>query len=191
VKYLARLFTISAIALSVSLFVHTQGFCQEESLGVLAKGQYFTIYGPKDLNVGSLLNALDFNYVSRRSSGSDYGSAQALAETLDALYSQVSDTLDIHVYSFHGTIKFVANQSEVSSVFYGFFSQPFPERSFYIHERNTIYISAGDATLGMMGHEIAHAIISHYFVTPPPEKVQEVLAGYVEYHLRKATGTLR
>jgi len=62
----------------------------------------------------------------------------------------------------------------------------FRERSFYVFDSNTIFISYQDLTLGMLGHEIAHAVISGYFVVPPPDKVQEVLAGYVEYSLRKA-----
>jgi len=37
-----------------------------------------------------------------------------------------------------------------------------------------------------LGHEIGHAVISNYFVVQPPIRIQEVLAGYVEYQLRKA-----
>jgi hypothetical protein len=53
-----------------------------------------------------------------------------------------------------------------------------------------VYISYPEMTIGMLGHKIAHAIISHYFVVPPPAKIQEVLAGYVEYSIRKSAGTL-
>jgi hypothetical protein len=57
-------------------------------------------------------------------------------------------------------------------------------------EGNTIYVSLKDVSLGMLAHEVAHAIISSYFVVAPPEKVQEVLAGYVEYSIRKKLGDL-
>jgi hypothetical protein len=57
--------------------------------------------------------------------------------------------------------------------------------SFYFHEEKTIYISTEDLDLGMLAHEIAHAIISHYFVVPPSERVQEVLSGYVDFHFKK------
>ena len=50
---------------------------------------------------------------------------------------------------------------------------------------NTIYASAENFKIGVIGHEIAHAVISHYFVVQPSVKIQEVLAGYVEYQLRK------
>ena len=64
------------------------------------------------------------------------------------------------------------------------------ERSYYLHETNTVYISYKDLTLGMLGHEIAHAIISNYFVVLPSAEVQEILSGYVEYSLKKQTMTL-
>jgi hypothetical protein len=59
--------------------------------------------------------------------------------------------------------------------------------SFYVYDLNTIYVSAGSFKREVLGHEIAHAVISHYFVVQPPMKAQEVLAGYVEYQLREAT----
>jgi hypothetical protein len=37
---------------------------------------------------------------------------------------------------------------------------------------------------------MAHALISNYFVVAPPPKVQEILAGYVEYSVRKRMGNL-
>jgi hypothetical protein len=61
-------------------------------------------------------------------------------------------------------------------------------KSFYVYELNTIYTSAENFRRGIIGHEIGHAIMSHYFVVQPPVKIQEVLAGYVEYQLRKSAG---
>ena len=65
------------------------------------------------------------------------------------------------------------------------FSHVYENEKFYFHDDKTIYISTEDLTLGMLGHEMAHAIISHYFVVPPPTKVQEVLSGYVDYSFQK------
>jgi hypothetical protein len=55
---------------------------------------------------------------------------------------------------------------------------------------NTIYLSFNEMTLGIISHEMAHAIISNYFVTPPSPKIQEILSGYVEYSIRKKAGDL-
>lgn len=183
---------ITLLALGV-LFISNYAFSQEESLQLIAKSKYFSVYSYPGLDVNSLLNTLDFNYLLQPDSLSKHkqkSSLSLLSDTLDTLYLEVSDILDIHIYSFHGNIKIVRTQADVSSIFKKYFNQSFPERSFYLHERNTIYIAFPGLTLGMLGHEISHSIISHYFVVLPPEKMQEILCGYVEYGLRKETGTL-
>lgn len=165
-----------------------------DNLSLICKSEYFSVYGADKVDVSSLFNRLDFDYFSRLDSFSgslNDSPKEMLSETFDAFYSEVSDILDIHVYSFHGKIEILSSQSAVSDMFSRFFKTSFSERSFYLHERNTIYISEPDLTLGMLGHEIAHAIICHYFTPPPPAKMQEILTGYVEYNLRKSTGTLR
>jgi len=58
--------------------------------------------------------------------------------------------------------------------------------SFYVNDISAIYISGENFRREILGHEIAHAIINHYFVVSPPIKVQEILAKYIEYQLRKA-----
>ena len=177
----------------IMLFSPLNVFSQEAGLSLIAESRYFSIYAPKNFDLYSLLKNIEFEYLihlNGLSLENPADSLHVLTKTLDALYLEVSDILDIHVYSFHGNIKFLPNQSSVASVFKDYFDRSFKERSFYLHQRSTIYVSLEDITLGMLGHEISHAIISHYFVVPPPAKTQEVLAGYVEYSLRKSTGTL-
>lgn len=170
------------------------GFCRQVfagELAFLAKGKYFSVYTSESIDLSSVLNRLNFEQFAHFDSpGGEFDLTSLLAKTLDGLYLEVSDILGIHVYSYHGKIVFLSDRNQINSMFQTYFGRDFPERSFYIHEKNTIYISAADITSGMMGHEISHAIISHYFVVPPPAKVQEVLSGYVEYSLRKASGTL-
>ena len=183
-------FTAALIAASVSL-AFTLSYAQEQPL--LVKSRYFSVYGPSGLDKDALLSKLSFNHFIHLDSLAG-GYAQdldsLLAQTLDAIYLEISDILDIHIYSFHGDIDILPDQDSLASLFSKFFSANFRERSFYLPERNTIYISYPDLTLGMLGHEIAHAIMAHYFVVLPPAKVQEILSGYVEYNLRKSTATL-
>jgi len=168
-------------------------FCQEEGLSSIVESKYFSVYSHRNIDVSSLLAKLDFNYFIHLDSlaGTNHKDLRkVLAKTLDALYLEVSDILDIHIYSYHGNIKIVPDKDYLNSIFRKYHGRDFPERSFYMHENNTVYISYADLSLGMLGHEISHAIISHFFVVPPPVKIQEVLSGYVEYSLRKSTGTL-
>ncbi|MGD9015597.1 MAG: hypothetical protein PVI33_06215 [Candidatus Omnitrophota bacterium] len=170
------------------------GYSQEQNLPLIVESKYFSVYGQKGLDFGSLLTKLYFDYLLHPSTAleesGNHNETEVLSKTLDALFLEVSDILDIHIYSFHGNIKLLADEDSINSQFRSFFKRNLNQGSFYTPENNTIYISFADLTLGMLGHEIAHAIISRYFVVPPPAKIQEVLSGYVEYSLRKSTGTL-
>jgi len=183
--------------LGKGLFSFLFSFCfifssfPQEDVSLLVESKYFSIYAYKNLDIPYLLIRLNFEYLLHSQNlGSSTDTKSLLADTLDALYLEVSDILDLHVYSYHGKIYLLKDKDSVSSVFFQYFGRSFPEKSFYLHEKNSIYISCADITLGMLGHEIAHAVISHYFVVPPSAKIQEVLAGYVEYSLRKITDTL-
>jgi len=152
---------------------------------------YFTVYYPSSLdpldlayniNVGSPIVV----YKSESMEivmGAD--PEEILADQIDVLFNEVSDILDMHLYSYHGEIKICETKEELHSTFKDIFGENTIAESFYFHPQNTIYISAQDFNPEVLGHEMAHAIISHYFVVLPPPKMQEVLAGFVEYQLRK------
>jgi hypothetical protein len=168
-------------------------FAQRENLSLIIESKYFSVYAQGEPDINTLLSKLQFDYLLQPDTAlqqENYDEKGMLSKTLDALFLEVSDILDIHIYSFHGDIKLLPDENSINSQFRKFFEIDLGERSFYLPERNAIYISLADLTLGMLGHEIAHAIICRYFVVPPPAKIQEVLAGYVEYTLRKSTGTL-
>jgi len=187
-----RLYCIVSFCIVIVL-LSSSAFSYEGSSTLIVESKFFSVYGHGDFDIGFLLTNLNFEYLLHPDTLLDEASQDnksVLSKTLDALFLEVSDILDIHIYSFHGDIKILPDRDSINSVFKKFFKVDFGESSFYLPEKNTIYISYADLTLGMLGHEIAHAIISHYFVVPPPARVQEVLAGYVEYSLRKSTGTL-
>ena len=57
------------------------------------------------------------------------------------------------------------------------------ETAYYESKTNSIHISVDYTSDGVMAHELAHASIDHYFPTPPPTKMQEILAQYVDKQL--------
>ncbi|MBZ0167188.1 MAG: hypothetical protein K8I00_10320 [Candidatus Omnitrophica bacterium] len=59
----------------------------------------------------------------------------------------------------------------------------FDKFAYYNEDENTIYVHVDYNSDGVMAHELAHAVINHYFPTPPPSKVQEILAQYVDRNL--------
>lgn len=187
-KILTDLSLCAVLILSCALPIFSQTFREP----LAAKGKYYSVYADSGVDLNTLLPRLNFDFFLHLDSvlGGGKKKEDILSRTIDSIYLEVSDILDIHMYSFHGNLVIVPDRTAVNEKFKKLFGQDFGERSFYVHQQNTIYISAADITVGMLGHEMSHAIQSHYFVVPPPTKVQEVLAGYVEYTLRKAMGTL-
>ena len=114
-----------------------------------------------------------------------------IKDGIDSLFLEVCDALDIAIKSYRGRLVVFPDIIEVSKVASG--SAQIVEAnlpSIYVPSNNTIYISFKDVTAGMLAHEMAHAVISAYFVVVPPTRVQEILAGYVEYSIRKKMGSL-
>jgi hypothetical protein len=176
------------LALAFSLLCADTGPAQD-----VVEGKYFTVYyGNCDLaEIARKLDAEHFLHIdvfSRKHAQGDFNSV--IADLFDSIYLEVSDILDIHMYSFKGTVHVLPSRAGIKDLLAKYMVNPPDMPSFYFQEKNTIYISFTDMSLGMLSHEIAHAIISNYFVVLPPVKVQEVLAGYVEYSIRKSTGTL-
>jgi hypothetical protein len=178
-------------AIIFSILLPCSAFAQDQGKQI-AQGTYFRVYSEGVADAYSVLSKIDMNYLVY-SAGTGNGSdnvSDILAKTLDGLYLEVSDILDIHIYSFKGTVQILPDRASLNSLFKKTYGIDFTERSIYYFEKDTIFISLADMTVGMLGHEIAHAIISHYFVVPPPARVQEVLCGYVEYSLRKTRSSL-
>ena len=180
-----------AAAIFVMIFLCGNVYAQGTG-SQIAGGTYFTVYAEGRGDAYAVLSKIDANFLVYSSGGAQVNDnvSDILAKTLDGLYQEVSDILDIHIYSFKGKIQVLPDQRSLSSYFKRTYGFDFEERSLYYFEKDIIYISLADMTVGMLGHEIAHAIISHFFVVPPPAKVQEVLCGYVEYSLRKSRGNL-
>lgn len=108
-----------------------------------------------------------------------------LASSLDNLYYAVSDIMDIHVTDMQVKLVLLKDTAEVAKQVKQILNKTVFVPSFYFRNNNTIYISVAEFSVGVLGHELGHAIINTYFVPPPPEKMQEVLCGYVEYSLLK------
>lgn len=112
---------------------------------------------------------------------------ELLSQNVEVLFKEISDILDMHLYSYKGNIKIFRNKKALKNFFKRKFGKEFKFHAFYSHGNNTIYVSADDVKVGMFAHEIAHVIINHFFAVMPPEKVQEILSGFVEYNIKKKT----
>lgn len=152
-------------------------------------GKYFMIYYTRGLDVESLARRLNIGAEDRLMAGEppqevDF-SDRGFAEMVDTLFLRVCKILDIQLYNFNGTLKICRDQTHLNSVYNSLFNKQLNTSSFYITDINTIYISAENFKKEILAHEMAHAVIGYYFVVQPPIKTSEILAGYVEYQLRK------
>jgi len=111
---------------------------------------------------------------------------EELAQVLDTLFLRVSDILEMHLYSLKINIKVFKNNAELGDIYNRLFKSSLGGKSsFYASDFNSIYVSEDGFKSGIIGHEMSHAIICHYFPTPVPIKIQELLAMYTEYSLRR------
>jgi len=159
------------------------------------KSKYFNIHIYDGIDKVQLLKKLDAEYFLRRSVAyfEETGRPTAdfdtlLGDTLDAVYLQVSDIIDIHMYSLTVGLDILPDKRALADTLEAYLNNRIDVPSFYFHDKNTIYISFADLNAGMLAHEITHAIVTHYFAVPPPTKLQEILSGYSEYSIRKLIG---
>ena len=149
------------------------------------ESNYFTVYLASGVNESNLVQALNMGSADSMLVGRRSTAELALPEMLDTLFARVSEILDMHITSLKVNVKVCRDYGQLKNIYENLFSAELGRRSFYVFSFNTIYIAPDSFTREILGHEVAHAIISHYFVVQPPVKVQEVLAGYVEFQLKK------
>lgn len=180
------------LAILISLFFLTIGFAYSYDDGFpegqKVSGEHFTVYCATQVDAVNLAQRLNIGFSDRILAGENSrpSAGAGLAGMLDTLFLRVCNILDMNLYSYQGTIKVCRDYAQLEEIYKNLFSSELGGKySFYVYNLNTIYISAERFRSEILGHEMAHAIISHFFVVQPPVKIQEVLAGYVEYQLRK------
>ena len=183
-KYLKRV--LLAVILCVALLTGYSFAGQDDGFGSAQKieSQHFTIYYAPGLDLDALARQLDIRPLDKLISGSSY--KNDLGGMIDTLFSQVGDILDMQLYDFHGTIKICRDVKQIDGIYKNLFNTEPQSHSFYVNDLNTDYVSAEYFSREVLGHEIAHFITSRYFVVLPSPKIQEVLACFAEYQLRKS-----
>ena len=186
----ARLFLVAMLFFSFGEGVRS-ALALEDGFGPArqAEGKHFTVYYSPEIEAFSLLRELRISASDQVLAGGTLSRGDSagaeLTDMVDILFNRVCNILDMQVYSYKGNIKVCASQSQLNVIYTNLFEKELTRKSFYVYDLNTIYISAESFTREILGHEIAHAVISHYFVVLPSVKVQEILSSYVEYQLRK------
>ena len=181
------LILVSAVTLTALIsWAFDDGFGSAKKID----GKYVAVYCADGLDAAVLGHRLNIGPSDKiqagKSAKTEESPEKELSEMLDTLYLQVSDITDMHLYSLRVALKVCSDGNQLNSIYNNLFNESLGGRlSFYVFSSNTIYVSADGFTKEIIGHEMTHAIICHYFVVPPPVKIQEILAMYVEYNLRR------
>jgi hypothetical protein len=104
---------------------------------------------------------------------------------VDQLFQRVQSILEMPKPDMKVEIQIFENQSALSKAFEKITGRPTQAPAFYWKENNTIYLHLEQISTGILAHEMAHAVISHYFIIPPPEKISELLCQYVDREVSK------
>jgi hypothetical protein len=104
----------------------------------------------------------------------------SLAEFLDTLFKRVQQILDMPLPVQRVHIRLLKDQEEISKVYASIMGKPTKSPAFYWKTTNTIYLQTKKLSIGILAHEMGHAVIDHYFVIRPPPKIAEMLTQYVD-----------
>ena len=133
----------------------------------------------KRFNKSISLGSLSYLMANRRS----ITVIDEIKNKVDVVLERVETILEMFPKEVHITIVLLPSDEEVQKIFRSKYGKDVDFISFYSHRDKTIYISVRDIRIGVLAHEIAHAIIDLYYAIPTPVNVQEALAQYVEAQL--------
>ena len=110
---------------------------------------------------------------------------EAVKKKVDALFERAQQILDMRKKMKKVTINVYHDKNQLREAFQGIYLKPCHVRAWYEYRFNTVYICIEDMHEGMLAHEMAHGIIDHYLLVRPPPATAEILARYVDSHLKK------
>ncbi len=102
---------------------------------------------------------------------------------LDVLIEKAEVVLDMFPPGLHITVVLLATRRDVAAVYKKKYGKHANHIAYYSLKEDTIYISAEDAKLRVIAHELGHAIVDHYFKVRPPYNIHELMAQFTEKHI--------
>ncbi len=108
-----------------------------------------------------------------------------VSNKVDALFEKAQQILDMRKKMKRITINVYKDKKQLHQAYQDIYRRPCRIRAWYEYRFNTVYISVDDVHEGMLAHEMAHGIIDHYLLVRPPSATAEILARYVDSHLKQ------
>ena len=157
---------------------------------VIIKSSYATIYIHPSIDLTKLVDAVDVGFArydpveSGLFMNRGITKEEVLANKLDIITRKAQNILDMRPRAFHVNLKIYPTEEDLAEVYKDLFREERYHKAFYIHALKTIFISQNNMSVEILAHEIAHSVIDNYFDILPPLKIRELLACYVDIHIR-------
>ena len=155
---------------------------------------YITLYLEKNIDLKEFSKKIELKQSWITSINPFFQKSQGINDIenkLDGICYQVQKILGIYTSNLKVKIYVYSKLEDVESVYKEIFNKDFSNHrgekdivSFYRHKDETIYVFVDQLSIGILAHELAHAVISNSFEPVPPAGVQEILAMYVDKSLR-------
>jgi len=184
---------ILAVIFVLILSVETSaaGEIQEAAGGwKIIESRFTTIHVDKDLDCGVLGGRLDVSFAMydpvEKNLFYERGltESEILANKIDIIARKAMRVLDMKPEDFHVNIRIYGNEEKLWKTYDKLFDDGKRFKAFYVHKYATVYIPYENLGESILAHEIGHAVIDSYFGVLPPEKIRELLACYVDVHLK-------
>ncbi len=111
--------------------------------------------------------------------------ADTVSKKVDALFERTQQILDMRKKINKVTINIYHDKEQLHKTYERIYRRPCHIRAWYEYRFHTIFICIEEVHEGMLAHEMAHGIIDHYLKVRPPTATAEILARYVDSHLKK------
>lgn len=191
-KTTSRVPVIALVLAACWLFYPAQSWAEK---AYTYKSRYITVHYQNPKHFAEFARKIAPGAVSRKLThflaSSPTTTSTGLGKYLDALLKRVQMLLDMPSSRMTVTIKILASEKEVQAHFNkvtGGVKHQYHSRrppAFYAKKDNTVYIQTKRLHTGMLAHEMAHAVMLYYFRVPPPLKIQEMLAIYVDREISR------
>jgi hypothetical protein len=101
----------------------------------------------------------------------------------NAIIEQAKIILGMNPKNLHINVVILPTTEDCSEIFAKKYGKSERKFAYYSLSEDTIYISATETRLGVVAHELGHAIIDSYFSEQPPSYMHELMAQSVETHI--------
>lgn len=128
--------------------------------------------------------------LNRLFSGGDSGAKENLGLFLDILFRRVQTILEMRLPKQRVNIWIHPSVKTLAVYFKTTHGGPTAKQTsmgarvtgpaFYVKKSNTIHLQVQNMRIGILAHEMAHAITENYFIIKPPARVAEIMSQHVD-----------